>query len=70
MKKELKINNLKIENLFFSDCREITGNELYTINGGKQVENLNEGVANAQPGDTINAYDMPSDYYIKNGGIK
>ena len=53
MKKELKINNLKIGNLYFSDCREITGDELYKINGGKQVENSNEGVANAQPGDTI-----------------
>ena len=41
------------ENFDFSDCREITGDELYKINGGKQVENSNEGVANAQPGDTI-----------------
>lgn len=41
MKKELKINNLKIGNLYFSDCREITGDDLYKINGGKQVENSN-----------------------------
>lgn len=41
------------ENFDFSDCREITGDELYKINGGKQVENSNEGVASAQPGDTI-----------------
>ena len=41
------------ENFDFSDYREITGDELYKINGGKQVENSNEGVANAQPGDTI-----------------
>lgn len=41
------------KNLDFSDCREITDDELFKINGGKQVENSNEGVANAQPGDTI-----------------
>ena len=43
----------EIEKYHFSDCHEITGDELYRINGGKQVKNSNEGVANAQPGDTI-----------------
>ena len=33
------------ENFDFSDYREITGDEVYTINGGKQVENSNEAYA-------------------------
>lgn len=37
----------------FSDCREITGEELYLINGGARIENSNEAVAEAQPGDTL-----------------
>ena len=37
----------------FSDCREITGDELYLINGGERVENTHEAVANAQVGDTV-----------------
>ena len=41
----------------FSDCREITGEELYLINGGERVENSNEAVANAQVGDTVERKD-------------
>ncbi|MBO4858821.1 MAG: hypothetical protein J5527_09925 [Treponema sp.] len=41
----------------FSDCREITGEELYQINGGERVENSNEAVANAQVGDTVERND-------------
>ena len=37
----------------FSNCREITEEELYLINGGAQIENTNEAVAGAQPGDTL-----------------
>ena len=41
----------------FSDCREITGDELYKINGGAQIENSNEAVANAQVGDSLTRKD-------------
>ena len=38
----------------FSDyAEEITGNALFKINGGAEVENSHEGVAGAKPGDTI-----------------
>ncbi len=40
-----------------SFAREVTEEELYKINGGAQVENSNEGVANAQVGDTITRND-------------
>ncbi len=32
---------------------EVTGDDLYLINGGAEVENSHQGVANAQVGDTI-----------------
>ena len=41
------------ENYDFSDCHEITGDELFLINGGARVENSNEAVANAKEGDTL-----------------
>ena len=41
------------ENYDFSDCHEITGDELFLINGGTRVENSNEAVANAKEGDTL-----------------
>ena len=38
----------------FSDyAEEITGDALFKINGGAEVENSHEGVAGAKPGDTI-----------------
>ena len=42
----------------FSDYAEgITGNALFKINGGAEVENSHEGVAGAKPGDTITRID-------------
>ncbi|MCQ2582686.1 MAG: hypothetical protein MJ160_02160 [Treponema sp.] len=42
----------------FSDyAEEITGDALFKINGGAEVENSHEGVANAQVGDTITRND-------------
>ena len=41
------------KNLDFSDCREITDDELFRINGGERVENSNEAVAQAEVGDTL-----------------
>lgn len=37
--------------------RELTEDELYIINGGAQIENSNEAVANAQVGDTLTRKD-------------
>ena len=37
--------------------RELTEEELYIVNGGKQIENSNEAVANAQIGDTLKRKD-------------
>ena len=53
----MKKNNYAFETYNFSDCREITGEELYLINGGERVENSNEAVANAQVGDTVERKD-------------
>ena len=58
----------EIEKYHFSDCHEITGDELYRINGGKQVENSNEGVASAQPGDTI-IRDDKTEFTLTQGNI-
>lgn len=55
-------------NYNFSDYSEITGDALYTINGGAQVENTMEGVANAKPGDTIIRNDG-SPYTLNQGDI-
>ena len=42
----------------FSDyAEEITGDALFKINGGAEVENSHEGVAGAKPGDTITRID-------------
>ena len=50
----MKTNLYPAFNIYdFSDCREITGDELYSINGGAQIENTNEAVAGAQVGDTL-----------------
>lgn len=43
----------KFEDYDFSDCREITGDELYRINGGGRIDNTNEAVAGAEVGDTL-----------------
>ena len=37
--------------------RELTEDELYIVNGGKQIENSDEAVANAQEGDTLTRND-------------
>ena len=37
--------------------RELTEDELYIVNGGKQIENSDEAVANAQIGDTLTRKD-------------
>ena len=38
----------------FSDyAEEITGNELFKINGGAEIENTIKAQANAKPGDTV-----------------
>ena len=55
------------ENYDFSDCHEITGDELFLINGGARVENSNEAVANAKEGDTFvkNIELNPDNYSIE-----
>lgn len=51
MKKNQTYKNLNYD---FSDyAEEITGNALFEINGGAEVENSHEGVAGANVGDTI-----------------
>ena len=53
-----KIQNNKTLDYDFSDyAEEITGNALFKINGGAEVENSHEGVAGAKPGDTITRID-------------
>ena len=42
---------------FSSIGRELTEDELYIVNGGKQIENSDEAVANAQIGDTLTRKD-------------
>ena len=55
MKKNQKHKTLDYD---FSDyAEEITGNALFKINGGAEVENSHEGVAGAKPGDTITRID-------------
>lgn len=49
-----KNQTYKTKNYDFSDyAEEITGDALFKINGGAQVENSDKGVAGAKPGDTI-----------------
>ena len=43
----------KLEDYDLSDYIELTGDILYKINGGAQIENSNEAVANAQVGDSL-----------------
>ena len=38
-------------------AEEITGDALFLINGGAEIENSNKGVANAKPGDTLTRND-------------
>ncbi|MCI5666447.1 MAG: hypothetical protein MR353_06745 [Spirochaetia bacterium] len=53
-----KIQKHKTLDYDFSDyAEEITGNALFKINGGAEVENSHEGVAGAKPGDTITRID-------------
>ena len=53
-----KIQKNKTLDYDFSDyAEEITGNALFKINGGAEVENSHEGVAGAKPGDTITRID-------------
>lgn len=55
MKKNQKHKTLDYD---FSDyAEEITGNALFKINGGAEIENSNKGVANAKPGDTLTRND-------------
>lgn len=57
MKKILK-NHKNTDIYDFSDyAEEITGDALFKINGGVEVENSNEGIAGAKPGDTITRND-------------
>ena len=49
--KKKKYPNL--EDYDLSDYIELTGDILYKINGGAQIENSNEAVAGAKPGDTL-----------------
>lgn len=37
----------------YEGCRELTEEQLIQVNGGAKVKNTNEGVANAQVGDTV-----------------
>lgn len=54
MIKMKKNQTYKTKNYDFSDyAEEITGDALFKINGGAQVENSDKGVAGAKPGDTI-----------------
>ncbi len=47
-----------LDNYDFSDyAEEITGDVLFKINGGAEIENSNKGVANAKPGDTLTRND-------------
>lgn len=53
-----KIQKNKTLDYDFSDyAEEITGNALFKINGGAEIENSNKGVANAKPGDTLTRND-------------
>ena len=47
----------KLEDYDLSDYIELTGDILYKINGGAQIENSNEAVAQAQVGDTLERKD-------------
>lgn len=54
MIKMKKNQTYKTRNYDFSDyAEEITGDALFKINGGAEVENSDKGVAGAKPGDTI-----------------
>ena len=53
MKRNKTRNYLGFENYNLTGCREMTMEELLIVNGGKQIENSNEAVANAQVGDTL-----------------
>ena len=59
MEKNLRNRNFtSVKNhLLPADCRELTEAELFLVNGGREVENSNAGVANAQVGDTVTRND-------------
>ena len=51
-----------LDNYDFSGyAEEITGDALFLINGGAEIENSNKGVANAKPGDTLTRNDGTTD---------
>ena len=52
-----KVRYPNLDDYDLSCYEELKGDILYRINGGAQVENSNEGVANAQVGDTITRND-------------
>ena len=65
----MKIKNCrKFEDYVLPNYREMTEVELYEVNGGKQIENTNEAVANAQVGDTLIRYDK-TEVIITQGDI-
>ena len=59
MKKNLRNRNFtNVKNhVLPADCIELTEAELFLVNGGREVENSNAGVANAQVGDTVTRND-------------
>ena len=48
-----KQNYRSIDSYDLSDYKEVTGNDLYKINGGKEIENSIAAQAEAQPGDSV-----------------
>ena len=51
-----------LDNYYFSGyAEEITGDALFLINGGAEIENSNKGVANAKPGDNLTRNDGTTD---------
>ena len=48
MKKYKDLNQFDFSNY----AEEITGEDLFLINGGAEIENSNKDVANAKPGDS------------------
>lgn len=68
-----KQNYRSIDSYDLSDYKEVTGNDLYKINGGKEIENSIAAQAEAQPEDTLITsfadinYDGKVDYVYKYG---
>ncbi len=61
---------IDLENYDYSSfARDMTEEELLTVNGGKEIANTNEAVANAKPGDTLTRSDNTT-VVITEGDIK